>query len=258
MYAENAVDDELIREGQQNILSYFQKKGYFDADGGREGGQDAGRASSIVYNIHKDGGFKVDGGRDQGQSAFQRQGTGIAREREEGELAVVLARHLQPATGARSAKNLTRHLQGGGVQRGAGGADGDARQRERRRYLPGDGRAAERGAEPDDRGQRHAAAIAICAAWTESGAGQAVFRRTLVAKDRSLIMAQLPDAGVSERRLYSHGEAGARASAPAGRGVPHRRKVRRCRRQRSSPTGGSTRSRPLSTSTVQTEIAESR
>ena len=30
MYQENAVNDELIKEGQHNLISYFQAKGYFD------------------------------------------------------------------------------------------------------------------------------------------------------------------------------------------------------------------------------------
>jgi len=58
IYQENAVNDELIREGQQNLLSYFQAKGYFDAkvdvtvDKTEEG-------MSILYDIHRDGRFKV-------------------------------------------------------------------------------------------------------------------------------------------------------------------------------------------------------
>jgi len=58
MYAENAVNDELIREGQQNILSYFQKKGYFDAKVDVTQNQTP-QGLSIVYDIHKDGRFKV-------------------------------------------------------------------------------------------------------------------------------------------------------------------------------------------------------
>ena len=58
MYAANAVDDELIKEGQQNILSYFQKKGYFDAKVDVKVDQTA-TGTSIVYNIQKDGRFKV-------------------------------------------------------------------------------------------------------------------------------------------------------------------------------------------------------
>ena len=59
MYAENAVNDELVREGQQNILSYFQKKGYFDAKVDvQQSTTPAGM--SVVYDIHKDGRFKVD------------------------------------------------------------------------------------------------------------------------------------------------------------------------------------------------------
>ena len=52
------VDDELVREGQQNILSYFQKKGYFDAKVDVSQKQTA-KGLDIVYDIHKDGRFKV-------------------------------------------------------------------------------------------------------------------------------------------------------------------------------------------------------
>ncbi len=59
MYAENAINDELVREGQQNILSYFQKKGYFDAKVDVQ--QNTTPAGvSVVYDIHKDGRYKVD------------------------------------------------------------------------------------------------------------------------------------------------------------------------------------------------------
>ena len=58
IYAANAVDDELVREGQLNILSYFQKKGYFDAkvDVQQNPTPDG---VSIVYDIHKDARNKV-------------------------------------------------------------------------------------------------------------------------------------------------------------------------------------------------------
>jgi outer membrane protein insertion porin family len=58
MYAINQVNDELIREGQQNIVSYFQKKGYFDAKVDVKIDQTP-TGTSIAYNIQKDGRFKV-------------------------------------------------------------------------------------------------------------------------------------------------------------------------------------------------------
>src|SRR5581483_11823377 len=54
MYAADAVNEELIREGQQNILSYFQKKGYFDAAVDVKENKTP-QGMSIVYDIHKDG-----------------------------------------------------------------------------------------------------------------------------------------------------------------------------------------------------------
>jgi|HubBroStandDraft_5_1064220.scaffolds.fasta_scaffold04824_3 outer membrane protein insertion porin family len=58
MYAVNQVNDELIKEGQQNILSYFQKKGYFDAKVDVNVEQTP-KGENITYDIHKDGRFKV-------------------------------------------------------------------------------------------------------------------------------------------------------------------------------------------------------
>ena len=60
IYAENDVNDELIHEGQQNILYYFQKKGYFDAKVDVTQKQTAS-GMLIVYDIHKDGRGKVTG-----------------------------------------------------------------------------------------------------------------------------------------------------------------------------------------------------
>jgi len=59
IYAENTVNEELVREGQQNILSYFQKKGYFDAmvDVNQS---ETPSGTSIVYDIHKDSRHKVE------------------------------------------------------------------------------------------------------------------------------------------------------------------------------------------------------
>jgi len=58
MYQENAVDDDLIREGQNNILAYFQGKGYFDTKVDvKVDHTPAGM--SIVYTVAKDGRFKV-------------------------------------------------------------------------------------------------------------------------------------------------------------------------------------------------------
>jgi outer membrane protein insertion porin family len=60
IYAENDVNDELIHEGQQNILYYFQKKGYFDATVEvKQSETPSGRL--IVYDIHKAGRGKVTG-----------------------------------------------------------------------------------------------------------------------------------------------------------------------------------------------------
>jgi len=58
MYQENAVNDELIHEGQNNLLSYFQSKGYFDTRVDVSVTQNPD-GMSVVYNVRKDGRFKV-------------------------------------------------------------------------------------------------------------------------------------------------------------------------------------------------------
>jgi len=72
MYQENEVNDELIREGQNNLLSYFQTKGYFDTtvDVNVTQNQDG---MSILYDIHKDGRFKVSKVAFQGNHRFSNQ-----------------------------------------------------------------------------------------------------------------------------------------------------------------------------------------
>lgn len=58
MYQENMVNDELIEEGQRNLSSYFQAKGYFDAKVETEVKRQPS-AISIVYRVSKDGRHKV-------------------------------------------------------------------------------------------------------------------------------------------------------------------------------------------------------
>ena len=72
MYQENEVNDELMREGQNNLLSYFQTKGYFDTrvDVNVTQNQDG---MSILYDIHKDGRFKVSRVAFQGNHRFSDQ-----------------------------------------------------------------------------------------------------------------------------------------------------------------------------------------
>ena len=58
MYQVSAVNDELIKEGQSNIRSYFQSKGYFDAKVDVKV-DTTPKGMTITYAIDKDGRFKV-------------------------------------------------------------------------------------------------------------------------------------------------------------------------------------------------------
>ncbi len=59
IYQENIVNDELIKEGQRNIVSYFQSKGYFNTQVKTSVTNNAA-GQLIVYNVDKDGRHKVD------------------------------------------------------------------------------------------------------------------------------------------------------------------------------------------------------
>ena len=62
IYAEGAVDEDLLQEGRRNIRDYFQRQGYFDADvqvSSRQEGQSGVRV--IVYEISLGGRFRLAG-----------------------------------------------------------------------------------------------------------------------------------------------------------------------------------------------------
>jgi outer membrane protein assembly complex protein YaeT len=62
IYAEGAVDEDLLQEGRRNIRDYFQRQGYFDADVEVTSQQsDAKGEQSIVYNITRGDRFKLVG-----------------------------------------------------------------------------------------------------------------------------------------------------------------------------------------------------
>ncbi|HEY3928913.1 MAG TPA: POTRA domain-containing protein [Candidatus Koribacter sp.] len=60
IYAEGSIDDELIREGQQNLQSYFQSKGFFDAVVQTNVSRNSDNSTLIKYEITKNGKHKVE------------------------------------------------------------------------------------------------------------------------------------------------------------------------------------------------------
>lgn len=58
MYQVNQINEELIQEGANNIRSYFQSKGYFDAAVDVKSDHKPS-GMTVTYDIHKDGRFKV-------------------------------------------------------------------------------------------------------------------------------------------------------------------------------------------------------
>jgi outer membrane protein assembly factor BamA len=60
IYSEAAIDSELVNEGQQNLVDYFQKKGYFDAQV-KTTFQHQGDKILLVYDVDKGKKRKVDG-----------------------------------------------------------------------------------------------------------------------------------------------------------------------------------------------------
>jgi outer membrane protein insertion porin family len=60
VYAEGAVDEDLLQEGRRNIRDYFQRQGYFDADvqvNSRQEAQSGGQV--IAYEISLGGRFRL-------------------------------------------------------------------------------------------------------------------------------------------------------------------------------------------------------
>ena len=62
IYAEGAVDEDLLQEGRRNIRDYFQREGYFDADVEVSSQQNDGAGEqTIVYNISRGERYKLTG-----------------------------------------------------------------------------------------------------------------------------------------------------------------------------------------------------
>ncbi len=223
IYAAQAVNDELIREGQQNILSYWQKKGYFDAKVDVQQNK-MPDGVSIVYNIHKDDRNKV---KDVAIAGNQH----ISTKELQTHVSVKQASWLFFSHGTysqqlvnASAKNLKATYVAAGYQQA--------------QVVPtvtrnnGNVNVKFQVTEGPlttvhslcDRGKRHDGRVGACAARTEPRAGQSRIRRQLVTKDRNQIVAQYLtqgylDAGFKATAKPVPGEPNA-----DGRGLPdHRR-----------------------------------
>lgn len=59
IYSEGTIDSDLVKEGQQNLIDYFQKKGYFDVQVTTNLQQQPGQIL-LVYNIERGKKHKVD------------------------------------------------------------------------------------------------------------------------------------------------------------------------------------------------------
>jgi outer membrane protein insertion porin family len=70
IYAENSIDQELIDEGQQNLLSHFQSKGYFDTVVQTTVNRNPDNTTIIHYAITKNGKHKVEKVVVQGNSSL--------------------------------------------------------------------------------------------------------------------------------------------------------------------------------------------
>jgi outer membrane protein assembly complex protein YaeT len=75
IYAEGAVDDDLLQEGRRNIRDYLQKQGYFNADvevtTQDERGRDGRDERAIIYEVSRGGRFRVAGIAFKGNKYFE-------------------------------------------------------------------------------------------------------------------------------------------------------------------------------------------
>lgn len=69
IYEENAVDRDLVDEGQRNIQSYFESKGYFDVQVTTNYEQEPGRVS-IVYHVDRGSRHRVESVSFEGNRSF--------------------------------------------------------------------------------------------------------------------------------------------------------------------------------------------
>jgi outer membrane protein insertion porin family len=73
IYAEGAVDEDLLQEGRRNIRDYFQREGYFDADVEVNSHQDATKGEqSIEYDVTRGDRYKLVGIAIDGNHYFSR------------------------------------------------------------------------------------------------------------------------------------------------------------------------------------------
>lgn len=61
IYAEGAVDEDLLQEGRRNIRDFFQRQGYFDADVEVTSQNSANGEQTIAYNINRGERYKLVG-----------------------------------------------------------------------------------------------------------------------------------------------------------------------------------------------------
>ena len=72
VYQENSVDQDLIDEGQRNLVSYFQAKSFFDVEVRTDVSKEADHVN-IVYNVEKGSKHKVTGISFTGNKYFTRE-----------------------------------------------------------------------------------------------------------------------------------------------------------------------------------------
>ncbi len=73
VYAEGAVDDDLLQEGRRNVRDYFQRQGYFQADVEVSSHDDAGLHERVIsYNVTPGDRYRLIGVKFEGNKYFGR------------------------------------------------------------------------------------------------------------------------------------------------------------------------------------------
>jgi outer membrane protein insertion porin family len=70
IYAEGAVDEDLLQEGRRNIRDYLQRRGYFDAEVQVTSHEDASGERVIVYEVSRGDRFRLAGVAFEGNKYF--------------------------------------------------------------------------------------------------------------------------------------------------------------------------------------------
>ena len=139
IYQIAGLDPELIQESRENLISYFQSKGYFDV-AVQSDVQPSPSGQTILFRIIKGARHKVTDVAIVGNQKLT--GRPTARPRESAKGTIFLARRFQPTAGENQRRQSQTRIPGGGIQQCNRHARGQEKWRQYFSAIPGRRRTA--------------------------------------------------------------------------------------------------------------------